>query len=135
MQLLPGVIQDPVGGLHFNGSSENQILYLLNGFNITDPITGQFHTRIGVEGVRSLDFSSGRYSPEYGKGSAGVLAIRTDTGADAFHYTATDFIPGVNINKVYDSGTGIRASDSRDRLSRGAPGSRITSNPNITRAW
>ena len=99
MQLLPGVVQDQTGGLHFNGSSENQVLYLLNGFNVTDPITGEFDTRLGIEGVRSMDFSSGRYSPEYGKGSAGVLAIRTDTGSDAFHYTATDFIPGVSFQQ------------------------------------
>ncbi len=115
MQMLPGVIQDQAGGLHFNGSSENQVLYLLNGFNVTDPITGQLQTRLGVEGVRSLDFSSGRYSPEYGKGSAGVLAIRTDSGSDAFHYTATDFIPGVNINQ------GVRLGDWYPRVGVSGP--------------
>ena len=75
MKLMPGVPQDPGGGLHFNGSSENQVQYLLNGFNITNPITGQLQTVLAVEGIRSLDYSSARYSPEYGKGSAGVLAI------------------------------------------------------------
>jgi hypothetical protein len=64
MKLMPGVVQDPGGGLHFNGSSENQVQYVLNGFNITDPITGQFHTTLAVEGIRSVDYSSGRYSPE-----------------------------------------------------------------------
>jgi hypothetical protein len=113
--LLPGVVQDQVGGLHFNGSSENQILYLLNGFNVADPITGQFHTILGVEGVRSMDFSSGRYSPEFGKGSAGVLAIRTDSGSDAFHYTATDFFPGVNLNE------GVRFGDWYPRVGVSGP--------------
>ena len=97
IQLIPGVVADPTGALHFNGSSENQVLYLLNGFNITDPISGEFHTALAVESVRSLDFSSGRYSPEYGQGSAGVLAVNTATGTDAFHYTATDFIPGLSV--------------------------------------
>jgi hypothetical protein len=115
MPLLPGVVQDQVGGLHFNGASENQVLYLLNGFNVADPITGQFNTTLGVEGVRSMDFSSGRYSPEYGKGSAGVLSIRTDTGSDAFHYTATDFIPGVNINQ------GVRFGDWYPRVGVSGP--------------
>jgi hypothetical protein len=99
MQLMPGVIQDASGALHFNGSQENQVLYLLNGFNITDPVSGQFHTVLAVEGIRSLDFSSGRDSPEFGKGSAGALAITTENGTDAFHYTATNFIPGFQIQQ------------------------------------
>ena len=99
MTLMPGVIADAAGGLHFNGSSINQVEYLLNGFNMTDPMDGTFHTTLPVEGIRSLDYSSGRYSPEFGKGSAGVLSIRTENGADVFHYTATDFIPGLNAQQ------------------------------------
>lgn len=96
LPLLPGVVEDTGGALHVNGSSENQVLYVLNGFNITNPISGQFQTLLAVEGIRSLDLASGRYSPEFGKGSAGVLSINTENGTDAFHYTATDFIPGVS---------------------------------------
>lgn len=99
MRLMPGVVQDPTGALHFDGAAEYQVLYTLNGFDIGDPVTGRFNTRLGVEGVRSLEHWTGRFSPEYGKGSAGVLAIQTDTGTDAFHYTATNFIPGVNTNQ------------------------------------
>ncbi len=95
MKLMPGVVQDATGALHVNGSSENQVLYLLNGFNITNPISGQFQTLLAVEGIRSVDLSSGRYSPEFGKGSAGVLGVNTENGTDKFHYTATDFIPGL----------------------------------------
>ncbi len=96
MRLMPGVVQDATGALHFDGAAEYQVLYTLNGFEIGDPVTGRFKTRLGVEGVRSLDHWTGRFSPEYGKGSAGVLAIRTDEGTDAFHYTSTDFVPGVD---------------------------------------
>ncbi len=95
MDLIPGVIQDSSGTLHFEGSSENQVDYTLNDFNIGDPITGRFDTRLAVEGIRDMEFESGRFSPEFGKGSAGVLSIHTDSGADQFHYTATNFIPGL----------------------------------------
>jgi len=95
--LMPGVIQDATGALHANGSQENQLNYVLNGFNITNPISGNFQTLLAVEGIRDINLASGRYSPEFGKGSAGVLAIETENGTDAFHYTATDFIPGVSI--------------------------------------
>jgi len=97
LQLMPGVIQDAGGILHVNGSSENQVNYLLNGFNITNPISGQFQTLLAVEGVRSVDLSSGRSSPSLGKGTAGALAVNTESGTDKFHWTSTDFIPGLNI--------------------------------------
>lgn len=97
--LMPGVIQDQGGALHFEGASENQVYYTLNDFNVGNPITGRFNTALAVEGIRSVDFQAGRYSAEYGKGSAGVLTIRTDTGTDKFHYTATNFIPGLGTQK------------------------------------
>ena len=97
LSLLPGVVADSNGLLHVNGSQENQVQYLLNGFDVTNPITGQLQTGLAVEGIRSIDLNSGRYSPEFGKGSGGVLSIHTENGTDAFHYTATDFIPGLDL--------------------------------------
>lgn len=99
LPLMPGVLLDPTGALHLNGSSENQVQYLLNGFNITNPISGAFQSTLAVEGIRSVDLSSGRYSAQYGKGTAGVLAINTDTGTDTFHYTATNFVPGFDVQQ------------------------------------
>jgi len=99
LQLMPDVIQDAGGILHISGASENQVLYLLNGFNITNPISGQFQTILAVEGIRSVDLSTGRSSPAFGKGTAGVLAVNTESGTDKFHYTSTDFIPGLNIQQ------------------------------------
>ena len=99
IQLMPGVLSDPAGGLHVNGAQENQVQYLLNGFDITNPITGQFQTLLAVEGIRSIDLTSGLPSAEYGRGTAGLMNINIQNGSDAFHYTATDFIPGVNIQQ------------------------------------
>ena len=98
-RLMPGAVQDVTGSTHFDGAAENQVLYLLNGFNITDPVSGRFHTRLGIEGVRSLEHWSGSYSPEYGQGSAGAFAISTDTGTDRLHATATNFIPSVDFKQ------------------------------------
>ncbi len=97
--LMPGVLMDSTGGLHINGSAENQVNYQLNGFNIANPVTGQLQTIFAIEAVRSVDLSSGRYSPQYGDGSAGVLAINTENGTDHFRYFATDFFPGVSFQE------------------------------------
>jgi hypothetical protein len=104
MDLIPGVVQDSGGTLHFEGSSENQVYYTLNDFNIGDPITGHLNTRLAVEGIRDMEFQSARFSPEFGKGSAGVLTIHTDTGGDKFHYTATNFIPGLGTQNGFHLG-------------------------------
>jgi hypothetical protein len=115
LPLMPGVVQDATGGLHVNGSSENQVLYVLNGFNITNPISGQFQTLLAVEGIRSVDLASGRTSAQFGKGSAGVLAISTENGTDSFHYTTTDFIPGLNAQQ------GVRLGNWYPRLGVSGP--------------
>ena len=104
MDLIPGVVQDSAGTLHFEGSSENQVYYTLNDFNIGDPITGHLDTRLAVEGIRDMEFQSTRFSPEFGKGSAGVLTIHTDTASDKFHYTATNFIPGLGTQNGFHLG-------------------------------
>jgi hypothetical protein len=48
MKLMPGVVQDARGGLHFSGSEENQVLYTLDGFNVSDPVNGGFATRLST---------------------------------------------------------------------------------------
>ena len=96
LPLMPGVLQGPNGNLHFDGGAENQVLYTLDGFNISDPLTGTFNTHLSVEAVRSIIYESGRFSPEFGKGSSGAMSIRTETGDDQFRYSATNFVPGID---------------------------------------
>ncbi len=102
MKVVPGVVQDPSGGLHFHGGAEYQTEYTLNGFDISDPIDGRYSTRLAVEGMRSLNLVSSRESPQYGRGSAGTLNIQTENGTDEYHVTGTNFIPGI------DSRSGVR---------------------------
>ena len=74
-KLMPGVVQDNSGAVHFHGGAEYQTQYLLDGFDISNPIGGRFETPIAVEGVRSVELLSSRESARYGRGSAGALAI------------------------------------------------------------
>ncbi|MBI3210738.1 MAG: TonB-dependent receptor [Candidatus Solibacter usitatus] len=98
-RVMPGMVQDSRGDVHLHGGTESQTLYTLEGFQINDPITGRFESRIGVEGVQSLEANGGRPSAEYGKGTAGVLAIRSRSGDDKLRYTATNFFPGIERQK------------------------------------
>ena len=100
LRILPGaVVQDAAGDIHFNGGAVNQTLWILDGFTINDPLTGRFATQLSVEAAQSVTLSSGRYSAEFGKGSAGVLAVETKMGSDVSRHSATNFVPGLETRK------------------------------------
>src|SRR5713101_6402801 len=46
LPLMPGVVQDAGGNLHFNGGATDQTNFTLNGFNIADPYTGRLDARL-----------------------------------------------------------------------------------------
>ena len=116
MRVMPGaVVQDAHGEPHFNGGAAEQAYWTLDGFNVTDPLTGRFNSGLSVEAARSLTLSSGRYSAEFGKGSAGTLAIQTGMGDDEFRYTATNFVPGIENRK------GLIIGDWRPRVNLSGP--------------
>ncbi len=95
LPLLPGVLEDATGQLHVDGASTRQVYDQIDGFNVSDPATGQFLTRVSVDAVRSADVASSRYSTEFGKGSGGVISLRTGMGDNHWRMTGTDFLPGV----------------------------------------
>lgn len=95
LRLMPGVVQDSRGGIHFSGGAEEQTLYLLNGFNVGDPLSGRLESRVSIESIQSLETASGSVEAQYGKGAAGVMSISTKTGDDRFRYSGTNFIPGL----------------------------------------
>lgn len=104
LRAIPGVLRDNRGGLHINGAAEEQVLYTLNGFNLNDPLTGRFDSRLSVESVENIEVTTGNLSAEYGKGSGGVLAVRSQTGGDSFRFSATNFFPGIENRKGWTIG-------------------------------
>ncbi len=86
LRTLPGVVQSPGGAIHINGGAEGQAYYALDGFNIADPLTGAFRSRLSVEAVQSMTVESGSVPAEYGKGSSGVVTVNTKMGDDRFRY-------------------------------------------------
>ncbi len=98
LPMVPGVIQDQYGRIHLNGGGDNQAYYSLDGFNIASPVSGDLENRISVDAIRSLSVSTSRYSAEYGKGSAGVLALETAHGDDHYRFSSTNFFPSFEVN-------------------------------------
>jgi hypothetical protein len=96
LPLLDGVVADNAGRPHFNGGSTSQTSYTLDGFNMADPVTGELETRVNAESIQSMDLESSRFSAENGRGSSGVLDLKTKMGDDRWRFDGTNFIPGVS---------------------------------------
>jgi hypothetical protein len=98
LPLIPGVIKDNKGSIHMSGGRENQVLYSLDGFNITSPVSGILEEQIPVDAIRTLQVETSRYSAEFGKGSAGVMALESSRGDDRFRVSSTNFLPSWALN-------------------------------------
>ncbi|MGA9392311.1 MAG: TonB-dependent receptor [Candidatus Sulfotelmatobacter sp.] len=104
---IPGVTPDAFGQVHVAGAESYQTLVLLDGFNVTQPTNGALVVRTSVDSFRSIEVTPSREPAEFGKGSGGVLALNTRMGDDHFHFTATDFTPGLQTIKGVSIGQWI----------------------------
>jgi hypothetical protein len=96
----PGVVPDAVNDqVHVAGSETWQTQDLLDGFNVTSPVSGTLSMRFSPDAIRSVEVQSTRYPVEYGKASGGIVAFRSGTGDNRFRFNATNFIPSVQNKK------------------------------------
>lgn len=98
LPLFDGVVQDNSGRPHFNGGQTNQTNYTLDGFNLSDPVTGRLDARINIDTIQSMEVQTSRFSAENGRGSAGVLDLKTKMGDDRLRFAGTNFVPGISTD-------------------------------------
>jgi hypothetical protein len=99
LQALPEVVRDNSGQLHVAGGRTAETQYLLDGFDIGDPVTGNLSVRINVDSVQVAEVESGRFSSQYGNAGAGVLAVDTAVGDDRWRAGASNFVPGFSLDR------------------------------------
>ena len=115
LALMNGVVLDNSGTPHFNGGAANQANYTIDGFNMSDPVTGGLLTRLNVDSIQSTDLESSRFSAENGRGAAGVLDVKTKMGDDRWRFGATNFFPSVS------TGGGLHVNKFTPRLELSGP--------------
>jgi hypothetical protein len=99
LTFIPGGTPDAFGQFHLAGAATYQMVTVLDGFNVTQPATGQLQIRTSVDSFRSIAVQPSREPAEDGKGSGGVLALNTGLGDDHYRFVTTDFIPSVQTTK------------------------------------
>ena len=72
------------GNPAIHGGTPQSNLYLLDGLNITDPVTQTFSTNFNFDAIGELQVLTGGLDAEYGATTGGVLNIVTKSGGDEF---------------------------------------------------
>ncbi len=93
-----GVVQDNTARPHINGARTSQTNYMLDGFNLSDPVTGRLDARLNIDSIQSMDVQTSRFAAENGRGAAGVVNLNTKMGDDTLRFGGTNFIPGFSTD-------------------------------------
>ncbi len=96
---LPEVVQDHRDILHVAGARSGETQYLLDGFEIGDPVTGGLTSRFNVDATRAAEIQTGRIGAAYAHSGASILSLETPDGDDRWRFGTTNPVPGINIQE------------------------------------
>jgi carboxypeptidase family protein/TonB-dependent receptor-like protein len=114
LPLLPGVVRGPDGLLNMNGARADQSALLLNGLNMTDPVTGHFAVRLPLEAIETMNVHAGVYSAAFGNATGGVTDIVVRPGQDKVDFQVQNVMPRL---RFHDGLEGVNAFTPRLRMS------------------
>jgi hypothetical protein len=96
---LPEIVQDNQNNLHVAGARSGETQYLLDGFEIGDPVTGTLTARFNVDATRAAEVQTGRFGAGYAHAGANILSLETPDGDDRWRFGTTNPFPGINIQE------------------------------------
>ena len=99
LKTIPQVVGGANGQVHVAGARQEQTEVLLDGFEINDPASGAFTSRVDVDAVRSVTIETGGYGAEYAHAGASILKLDTQTGDDKWRFNVTNFVPDVSFQQ------------------------------------
>jgi len=99
LPMIAGVTEDNSGSLHVAGGRSGDAEYLLDGFEIGDPVSGQLSSRLDIDSVREVRVQDGRYGAQYAHAAGAVMEFNTYVGDDRWRFGTTDFFPAVNLQQ------------------------------------
>src|SRR5260370_10316523 len=96
---LPEVVRDNAGGLHIAGARSRETQYLLDGFEIGDPVNNTLSARFNVDATRAAEVQTGRIGAGYAHSGASVLSLETPDGDDKWRVGTPNPIPAHHIRQ------------------------------------
>jgi hypothetical protein len=97
----PGV----TGGANPNvsGAGADENTYMLDGVNITDPVTGTFSMNFNFDAIEQLEVLTNALDPEYGEGLGGVINIVTQSGSNRLEFDSRVWVQNANWSPKMDA--------------------------------
>ena len=96
---LPEIVQDNRDSLHVAGARSGDTQYVMDGFEIGDPVSGALTSRFNVDATRRVEVQEGNISAAYPHSGASVLSLDTPEGDDRWRLGTTNPTPGINIQE------------------------------------
>jgi hypothetical protein len=96
---LPEITQDSANNLHIAGARSGETQYLLDGFEIGDPVNGQLTSRFNVDATRAAEVQTGSFGAGYAHAGANLLSLETPDGDDRWRFGTTNPAPGINVQE------------------------------------
>lgn len=119
--LAPGVVdKDGDGNPSIHGGTATSNIYLLDGLNITDPVTQTFSTNFNFDSIGELQILTGGLDAEYGSTTGGVINIVTKSGGDEFDLDGSVYWAPAELH-LTDPGESINSESREANLALGGP--------------
>ena len=96
---LPEIVQDNRDNLHVAGARSGETQYLLDGFEIGDPVSGALTSRLNIDATRAAEVQTGRIDASYPHSGASILSLVTPEGDDRWRFGTTNPGPGINVQE------------------------------------
>jgi hypothetical protein len=97
VQTVPGVTGAAGGNPNMGGSASNENTYMLDGANITDPVTGTFSLNFNFDAIQQIEVLLGGYMPEYGVSLGGIINVVTESGTNNLEFLSSIFYNNGNF--------------------------------------
>jgi hypothetical protein len=104
LPLIPGVVRGYDGELKIEGTAEQRSAFVVNQTDVTDPATGKFGQTVPIDSVESVSVLSTPFLAQYGRFTAGVVAVETRRGGEKWHYDLNDPFPDFRIRSYHMRG-------------------------------
>ncbi|NOY24320.1 MAG: TonB-dependent receptor [Oligoflexia bacterium] len=81
---------------NMGGAAYNENTYLLDGVNITDPVTGTFSLNFNFDSIEQVEVLTNAFDPEYGYNLGGAINVVTATGGNVLEFIANVYYTNGN---------------------------------------
>ncbi len=103
VSMAAGVTGGAGGNPNMGGGAYNENTYMLDGVNITDPVTGTFSLNFNYDAIQQIEVLLGGYEPEYGISLGGVVNVVTDSGTNNLEFDTAVYYENGNWGAKRDA--------------------------------